>query len=317
MTRPSEACAMPGGDRLPLDAAAAAVPPAPRLTDAALTWIGALGLGPVFVRRELIATAAALPEPAVAVRAEPAAVVPSGTVLETAPVAPSRPVVAPRSDGATSAASSTAVVPGCATSAGCAERPALIAAMDWAELEATTQACRACRLGSSRHQAVFGTGSIRARWLVVGEAPGAEEDRLGEPFVGAAGKLLDAMLAAVGLDRRADDARAVYIANVLKCRPPGNRNPTPDEVAQCAPLLQRQIALLRPSLILALGRFAAQALLDSSAPISQLRSRVHRYGDVPVVVSYHPAYLLRNPADKSKVWRDLCLARDIVAGASA
>ncbi len=316
MTRPSETCAMPGGDRLPLDAAAAAVSPAPRLTDAALTWIDALGLGPVFVRRELIAAAASRPEPAVAVQTEPA-VVRSDTVPEAAPVAPLPPVVAPRPDGATSAAGAAPVAPECATTAGCAERPALIAAMDWAELQATTQACRACRLGSSRHQAVFGTGSIRARWLVVGEAPGAEEDRLGEPFVGAAGKLLDAMLAAVGLDRRADDARAVYIANVLKCRPPGNRNPTPDEVAQCAPLLQRQIALLRPSLILALGRFAAQALLDSSAPISQLRSRVHRYGDVPVVVSYHPAYLLRNPADKSKVWRDLCLARDIAAGASA
>jgi DNA polymerase len=317
MTRPSEACAMPGGDRLPLDAAAAAVPPAPRLTDAALTWIDALGLGPVFVRRELIATAGLQPEPVAAMREEPAVAARSDTVPEATPVGQSRPVVAPRPDGATSAAGAAVGIPGCATTAGCAERSTLIAAMDWAELEATTQACRACRLGSSRHQAVFGTGSIRARWLIVGEAPGAEEDRLGEPFVGAAGKLLDAMLAAVGLDRRADDASAVYIANVLKCRPPGNRNPTPDEVAQCAPLLQRQIALLRPSLILALGRFAAQALLDSSAPISQLRGRIHRYGDVPVVVSYHPAYLLRNPADKSKVWRDLCLARDIAAGASA
>jgi DNA polymerase len=147
--------------------------------------------------------------------------------------------------------------------------------------------------------------------MIVGEAPGAEEDRLGEPFVGPAGQLLDAMLQAIGLDRHADDPqRAVYIANVIKCRPPGNRNPLPEEVAQCAPWLARQIALLQPVLILALGRFAAHSLLGSNAPISQLRGKVHRYAGIPLIVSYHPAYLLRNPADKARTWRDLCLARD-------
>ncbi|MGE0073216.1 MAG: uracil-DNA glycosylase, partial [Thiomonas sp.] len=178
---------------------------------------------------------------------------------------------------------------------------------------AAAQACRACTLGSTRQQAVVGCGSTRARWMIVGEAPGAEEDRQGQPFVGAAGQLLDAMLQAIGLDRTAQEPQhAVYIANVLKCRPPGNRNPAPDEVAQCLPFLQRQIALLQPRLILALGRFAAQSLLGSSAPISQLRGQVHRYAGIPVVVSYHPAYLLRNPADKARVWRDLCFARNTV-----
>ena len=269
---------------------------APRLTPAALTWLDALGLAPVFVRRELVVSAS--PEPTVPAEPPPAA-------------------DAERSDAAATASGRGAdAPPECAITAGCAERPALIAGMDWAELAATTQACRACRLGSGRQQAVFGTGSARARWLIVGEAPGAEEDRLGEPFVGAAGKLLDAMLAAIGLDRKADDARAVYIANVLKCRPPGNRNPAPDEVAQCAPLLQRQIALLQPRIIVALGRFAAQSLVGGNAPISQLRGQVLRHNGIPVVVSYHPACLLRNPADKARVWRDLCLARKVAAEAA-
>jgi DNA polymerase len=148
-------------------------------------------------------------------------------------------------------------------------------------------------------------GDRNADWLIIGEAPGADEDRLGEPFVGQAGKLLDAMLAAIGLAR----GNNVYITNVLKSRPPGNRNPEPDEVAACRPYLLAQIELIRPKLILALGRFAAQSLLDTDEAIGRLRGRVHRFRDVPLVVTYHPAYLLRNLPDKARAWEDLCLAR--------
>jgi len=152
---------------------------------------------------------------------------------------------------------------------------------------------------------VLGVGDRTADWLVIGEAPGADEDRLGEPFVGQAGKLLDAMLAAISL-KRGDN---VYIANLLKSRPPGNRNPEPDEVAACRPYLLAQIELIQPKLILALGRFAAQNLLDTDEAIGRLRGRVHRFQGVPLVVTYHPAYLLRNLADKARAWEDLCLAR--------
>jgi DNA polymerase len=158
---------------------------------------------------------------------------------------------------------------------------------------------------------VFGVGDERASWMLVGEAPGADEDRLGEPFVGQAGRLLDNMLAALGLTRGND----VYIANVLKCRPPGNRNPQPDEVAQCSPYLLRQIGLIQPKLIVAMGRFAAQALLNTDASIASLRGRVHRYAGVPLVVTYHPAYLLRSLPDKAKAWIDLRFAaRTLSAG---
>lgn len=181
--------------------------------------------------------------------------------------------------------------------------------MDWPTLRQAVQACSRCELAGGRTQGVFGTGDVQAEWLFVGEAPGADEDRLGEPFVGQAGKLLDAMLAAIGL-RRGDN---VYIANVLKSRPPGNRDPKPEEVAACLPYLERQIDLLRPRIIVALGRFAAQSLLLTDTPISRLRGRVHEYRGVPLVVTYHPAYLLRNPIDKAKTWEDLCLARDVWA----
>jgi DNA polymerase len=147
---------------------------------------------------------------------------------------------------------------------------------------------------------------------VVGEAPGENEDLQGEPFVGQAGKLLDNMLRALGLNRR----DSVYIANVLKCRPPGNRNPEPDEVAQCEPFLRRQVALLQPRIILAMGRFAVQAILQTTEPIGKLRGRVHEYAGVPVVVTYHPAYLLRNLPDKAKAWSDLCLAQSLVSAAA-
>ena len=156
---------------------------------------------------------------------------------------------------------------------------------------------------------MFGVGDEQADWLLVGEAPGAEEDRLGEPFVGQAGRLLDNMLAAIGLSR----GENVYICNVLKCRPPGNRNPEPDEVAKCTPHLLRQIELIQPKLIIAMGRFAAQTLLGTDATIASLRGRVHRYAGVPLIVTYHPAYLLRNLPDKSKAWADLVFARRTIA----
>ena len=181
--------------------------------------------------------------------------------------------------------------------------------MDWTQLKAKVSGCTDCKLRAGCTQTVFGVGDERAQWLLVGEAPGAEEDRLGEPFVGQAGRLLDNMLAAIGLSRD----KNVYIANVLKCRPPGNRNPEPDEVAKCTPFLQRQIALIRPKLILAMGRFAAQTLLDSDASIASLRGRLHQYAGVPLIVTYHPAYLLRSLPDKSKAWEDLVFARKTMA----
>jgi DNA polymerase len=175
----------------------------------------------------------------------------------------------------------------------------------WIELKQAVPACTACGLHKSRTQTVFGVGDENADWLLIGEAPGAEEDRLGDPFVGQAGKLLDNMLGAIGLKR----GENVYIANVLKCRPPGNRNPEPDEVAKCTPFLKRQIGLIQPKLIIAMGRFAAQTLLSSDASIASLRGRVFRYEGVPLIVTYHPAYLLRTLPDKAKAWADLLFAR--------
>jgi DNA polymerase len=186
------------------------------------------------------------------------------------------------------------------------ERNATIARMNWGELKAAVKSCEACALAKTRKQTVFGVGDEMADWLFVGEAPGAEEDARGEPFVGQAGRLLDNMLAAIGLKR----GENVYIANVLKCRPPGNRNPEPFEVAQCNAHLLRQMALIQPRLIVALGRFAAQTLLDTDATIASLRGRVHQYHGVPTLVTYHPAYLLRSLPDKAKAWADLCLARN-------
>lgn len=187
-------------------------------------------------------------------------------------------------------------------------------APDWAVLRARVAACTACELHRSRTQTVFGVGSERADWLVIGEAPGAEEDRRGEPFVGRAGKLLDAMLAAAGLARE-----DVFIANILKCRPPNNRDPQPAEVVACEGYLARQIELLAPRLIVALGRVAAQNLLKSDTPIGKMRGRLHYYGkdEIPVVVTYHPAYLLRSPLEKRKSWQDLRLALEVCRPAAA
>ena len=189
----------------------------------------------------------------------------------------------------------------------CAE-PAGESEARWEALRAEVLYCTRCPLHLTRTQGVFGVGPRRSDWLVIGEAPGAEEDRRGEPFVGAAGQLLDAMLRAIGLDR----TRNVYIANVLKSRPPGNRDPKPEEVAACLPYLVRQIALLQPKIMLAVGRIAAQNLLGTDAPLGRLRGRLHYFGELntPLVVTYHPAYLLRTPGDKRKAWEDLKFARN-------
>ncbi|MFN0300772.1 MAG: uracil-DNA glycosylase family protein [Burkholderiales bacterium] len=180
-----------------------------------------------------------------------------------------------------------------------------ILAMQWPALKAAVAGCTACGLCKTRTNTVFGVGDEEADWMLVGEAPGAEEDARGEPFVGQAGRLLDNMLSAIDLAR----GKSVYIANVLKCRPPGNRNPEPGEVARCSPHLIRQIALIRPKLIVAMGRFAAQTLLASDASISSMRGRRYQYQGVPLIVTYHPAYLLRSLQDKSKAWEDLLFAR--------
>jgi DNA polymerase len=188
--------------------------------------------------------------------------------------------------------------------------------MDWGTLRDAVAACTACKLCESRRQTVFGVGNPHAHWMIIGEAPGEQEDIQGEPFVGKSGQLLDSMLRAIGLGRQAstDPARQVFIANTLKCRPPGNRNPEPEELARCEPFLIRQIELVQPKIILAMGRFAVQSLLRSNEPIGKLRGRVHRYHGVPLIVTYHPAYLLRNLEDKARAWDDLCLALETAEG---
>lgn len=185
-----------------------------------------------------------------------------------------------------------------------------VATLDWPALQQRVAACTACdELVANRTQTVFGVGNPQAELLVIGEAPGADEDRQGEPFVGRAGQLLNAMLAAIGLQRG-----QVYIANVLKCRPPNNRDPKPEEAAACAAYLQRQIALIQPKVILVVGRIAAQHLLHTDAPLGKLRGSMHRLENgIPVVVTYHPAYLLRSPQEKRKAWLDLCLASDTLS----
>ena len=196
--------------------------------------------------------------------------------------------------------------------------PAGIATLDWPELRATVAACTACTLCESRTQTVFGVGHQQAHWMIVGEAPGEQEDRQGEPFVGKSGQLLDNMLRAIALTRdEAEPERQVYIANTLKCRPPGNRNPAPAELAACEGFLIRQVQLVQPKIILAMGRFAVQSLLRSTEPIGRLRGRVHHYQGVPLIVTYHPAYLLRNLPDKARAWDDLCLALDTANAVAA
>ncbi|OIT17534.1 uracil-DNA glycosylase [Ralstonia solanacearum] len=219
-------------------------------------------------------------------------------VAEVVPVAAPAAAVATVADVPTDSTDSTDPV---------APRAQRIAAFDWAQLEAAVSGCTACKLCERRTQTVFGVGDRQADWMLIGEAPGEQEDRQGEPFVGQAGKLLDSMLRAIGLSRET----GVFIANVLKCRPPGNRDPEPDEVAMCDPYLKRQIALIKPRVIVVLGRFAAQSLLQTQTPVGKLRGKVHEVDGVPVVVTYHPAYLLRTLTDKARAWEDLCLARKV------
>lgn len=185
-----------------------------------------------------------------------------------------------------------------------------VAAMDWPALKSCVAECTACGLHKARNKTVFGVGDERADWLFVGEGPGADEDAQGEPFVGQAGKLLDNMLAAISLKRGTN----VYIANIVKCRPPGNRNPQPDEAQACSAYLKRQIGLIQPKLIIALGKVAAVNLLGRDATISSLRGSVHDCRGIPLIVTYHPAYLLRTLSDKAKAWEDLCFAVDTMRG---
>ena len=183
--------------------------------------------------------------------------------------------------------------------------------MGWDELREVVRTCTACGLSKQRKQAVFGVGNESAPWLFVGEGPGAEEDEQGEPFVGQAGKLLDSMLAAIGIAR----GREAYIANVVKCRPPGNRTPSAEEAAACASFLDRQIELIGPKVIVALGKTAAIRLLGTEASLASLRGKVHAYKGTPLIVTYHPAYLLRSLPEKAKAWEDLLFARKTLAGA--
>ena len=251
-------------------------------------------------------------------------------------MAPGRPGAVP----ATAAAASEPA-PAAPTDAELAARAGAIAALAWAPLQEAVAACTACGLCASRRQTVFGVGHPHAEWMIVGEAPGEQEDLAGEPFVGPAGQLLDQMLRALGLarvdepatgreieaasrglgdrpvDAEGDPARRVFIANTLKCRPPRNRNPEPDELARCEPFLRRQVELVRPRVILLMGRFAVKTLLRSDEAIGRLRGRLHRYEGIPVIVTYHPAYLLRNLPDKAKAWEDLCFAAATMAGLRA
>ena len=241
---------------------------------------------------EAAAAVVATPVPRAETRApEPVKARPAPTIAPPVAAMPAAPVMAP------AAASER-------------QRPAGVAAMDWTTLRSAVASCEACGLCKTRRNTVFGVGDTGADWMVIGEAPGENEDLQGEPFVGAAGQLLDNMLRAVGRSRGGEGAKGAYIANVLKCRPPANRNPQPQEVAQCEPYLARQVALVKPKIIVAMGRFAVQSLLRTEEPIGRLRGRVHRYEGVPVIVTYHPAYLLRTPVDKAKAWDDLCLAME-------
>jgi len=191
-----------------------------------------------------------------------------------------------------------------------APAPGVEATLDWESLRAMVSACTRCSLHETRTQTVFGVGNINAKWMFIGEAPGADEDRQGEPFVGRAGQLLTSMLRAMGFARE-----DVYIANVLKCRPPGNRDPKTEEAAQCRGYLERQIELVAPTLIVAVGRIAAQNLLATDTALARLRGKVHALGSRgwPLVVTYHPAYLLRSPGEKRKAWQDLMFARQVFA----
>ena len=298
---------------------------APRMSSWRDAALREMGLGPIWVRRGSQASAplvpeASAPQQAAVVSQQAAVVPPRAQVQSVTPPLPAPAALAVSMPAPSAPAHSDAVArpdqprspspPQARIQAGDDQRSARIATLDWATLEDDIRACRACVLCERRKQAVPGVGDRQARWMLVGEGPGAEEDQRGEPFVGQAGRLLDNMLAALGLDRTKD----VYIANAVKCRPPHNRTPERVELAACLPYLDRQIALVQPRLLVALGRPAAQALLDRELAISAARGkRFERHG-IPVVVTYHPAYLLRNPQDKARAWEDLCFARRLMAG---
>ncbi|MBN8447910.1 MAG: uracil-DNA glycosylase [Candidatus Accumulibacter sp.] len=263
--------------------------PASRLTR--LELLREIGLSPHWQLRESTVAVSATP----AVPARPEEALAHRTGVEVVAAAPARSPVL------------TAV-----------DRAEEIAGMGWEQLRESVATCRACALCQERRQAVLGVGDVTADWLFIGEGPGAEEDARGEPFVGPAGKLLDAMLAAIDLQRGKD----VYIANAVKCRPPGNRTPEPAEIATCAPYLKRQIALIQPRLMVLLGRAAAHALLGDVGSLASLRGQSFAYPapaggayGIPVVVTYHPAYLLRTLPDKAKAWEDLCRARTLMRAA--
>ena len=243
------------------------------------------------------------------------------TAAPTADAAPDSAPLATRAEAATASPVAGAVagavvgaVVGATVDAPAGTSDLATAAMDWPALRGAVASCQACGLCAGRQQTVFGMGHARARLMVIGEAPGAQEDQCGEPFVGASGQLLDRMLAALGLGRAAVPApQQVFITNALKCRPPRHRTPSAADIEACLPFLMRQVALVQPRVILALGRVSVQALLGSDAPLGRLRGQVHRWQGVPVVVSYDPAYLLRHGADKARAWEDLCLAAQLLA----
>ncbi|SAK53753.1 uracil-DNA glycosylase [Caballeronia ptereochthonis] len=281
-----------------------------------------LGIGPVWVRRQAVPAA---PRETDAVASAPAA----PAMPSAAPADMSRepaPPDAARSEAPQAASGDTEAPPLDAyddlpwtddvpahVEPVVVDTPSDVHTLDWNALAERVANCERCRLCERRTNTVFGVGDREADWMLIGEAPGENEDKQGEPFVGQAGKLLDNMLRALTLSRQSN----VYIANVIKCRPPGNRNPEPDEVARCEPYLQRQVELVKPKVIVAMGRFAAQSLLKNEASIASMRGRVHEYRGVPVIVTYHPAYLLRSLQDKSKAWADLCLARNTYRDALA
>jgi len=287
--------------------------PAPAATPAAAAAAVAESASETAVADRAVGTNEPAPVPVAPVAARAAVPAPAPATPPARAPAPARP----------RAAAPAAAVPvfAAALDPVLAERAATIATLEWGPLHDAVAACTACGLCESRKQTVFGVGHARAEWMIVGEAPGEQEDLQGEPFVGPAGQLLDQMLRAVGKSRRAesgegseddlagDPGKRVFIANTLKCRPPRNRNPEPEEMARCEPFLKRQLALVQPKLILLMGRFAVKQLLKSDEAIGKLRGRVHRYEGIPVIVTYHPAYLLRNLPDKAKAWEDLCLAK--------
>ncbi|MGF1547029.1 MAG: uracil-DNA glycosylase [Thiotrichales bacterium] len=256
--------------------------------DARSAYLDALGITEWVLRRGGAPAESAAEVPAVALDTAPCA---AAVVVES----PRPELIATADAGPTAAASQASNMP--------------TAELDWSGLEAAVKACHQCELSQSRTQTVFGVGNRAARCLVIGEAPGEQEDLQGEPFVGRAGLLLNNMLLAIGYPRE-----AVYIANILKCRPPGNRDPRPEEAIACQDFLFRQIALIRPGLLLSVGRIAAQHLLQTDTPIGRLRGKVHRLPgfDLPLVVTYHPAYLLRRPDEKRKAWDDLKLALEVL-----